>query len=160
MGEMPATVGKLLDAALVCELTVVNARGEPVVHPLIPLWDGERVYMTSSVLFSKKLEHIKRHPKVSLSITDPVACAGQTARCTIQGDARIVEDDPHETWESVMPLWRAKEPAIDSFLGKRFALPLFFERSVIEVTPRRVLWWEDGDPAKAPQEASLQEAAR
>ena len=45
-----------------------------------------------------------------------------------------------------MPLWRAKEPAIDLFLGKRFALPLFFERSLIEVTPRRVFWWDDGDP--------------
>ena len=61
------------------------------------------------------------------------------ARCSIQGDARIIEDDPHETWEQVLPLWRAKEPAIDLFLGKRFALPLFFERSIIEVTPRRVV---------------------
>ena len=37
----------------------------------------------------------------------------------------------------MLPLWRAKEPAIDFFLGKRFALPLFFERSLIEITPRR-----------------------
>jgi hypothetical protein len=29
-----------------------------VTHPLIPLSDGELVYLTSSVLFSRKLEHI------------------------------------------------------------------------------------------------------
>jgi len=52
----------------------------------------------------------------------------------------------------IMPLWRAKEPAIDTFLGKRFALPLFFERAIIEVTPTRSLYWPDGDAATAPLE--------
>src|SRR3990170_1122051 len=97
---MPAEVDRLLRTALVCELTVVGERGQPVTHPLIPLWDGERIYMTSSILFSKKLEHIRRNPKVSISISDPMACCGLTARCVIQGDARIIEDDPHETWTS------------------------------------------------------------
>ncbi len=158
MSWMPAPVDDLLRVALVSELTVVNGDGQPITHPLIPLWDGERIYLTSSVLFSKKLEHIKRNGKVSLAITDPVACEGMTARCTIQGDARVIEDDPHETWAQVLPLWRAKEPAIDFFLSKRFALPLFFERGLIEITPRRVLWWHDGDPACKPEEAVAQEA--
>ncbi len=109
--------------------------------------------------YARKLEHIRRNPKVSISISDPMACGGLTARCVIQGDARIIEDDPHETWTSVLPLWRAKEPAIESFVAKRFALPLFFERSIIEVTPRRVLWWRDGDPASPPQVAVREEAA-
>ncbi len=153
MDWIPAPVDELLRKALVSELTVVNRKNEPVTHPLIPLWDGEKIYMTSSVLFSKKLEHIKRNPKVSVSISDPVACAGLVAACAIQGDGVIVEDDPHDTWEQVLPLWRAKEPAIDSFLSKRFALPLFFERAVIEITPRRIFWWEDGDASKPPRVA-------
>ena len=37
------------------------------------------------------------------------------------------------------------------FLKQRVALPLFFERSLIEITPRRVLYWADGDAATAPQ---------
>lgn len=148
---IPQPIDALLKKALVAELTVVNHRGEPVTHPLIPLWDGGRIYMTSSVSFSRKLEHIKRNPRVSVSISDPVACDGLVARCSIQGEARIIEDDPHETWMQVLPIWREKEPAIDFFLGKRFALPLFFERSIIEITPTRVIWWEDGDPAQPPQ---------
>lgn len=153
MSWIPPPVDKLLRAALVSELTVIGARGQPVTHPLIPLWDGDRIYMTSSVLFSKKLEHIKRNGKVSVAITDPVACGALTARCTIQGDARVVEDDPHETWTQVLPLWREKEPSIDFFLGKRIALPLFFERSLIEMTPRRLAWWEKGDVQNEPHEA-------
>ncbi len=53
-------------------------------------------------------------------------------------------------------MWRAKEPAIDFFLKKRFGIPLFFERSVIEITPQRVLWWEDG---RASQPARVYELA-
>jgi general stress protein 26 len=151
MNWVPAQVDELLRSALVGELTVVGARGEPVTHPLIPLWDGERLYLTSSVLFSRKLEHIKRNGKVSLAVTDPVASGGRATRCTVQGDARVLEDDPHETWMQVLPLWAAKEPAIEEFVSKRFALPLFFERGVIEISPRRIWWWEDGDTTAPPQ---------
>ena len=159
MSWLPEIVEQLLGKALVAELAVIKENGEPVVHLLISLYDGDRIYLTSSVLFSKKLERIKRNPRVSLAITDPVACDGLRARCTVQGDARVIEDDPHTTWERVLPLWRAKEPGIDFFLGKRVALPLFFERSMIEITPRRVLWWEDGDTSKAPQALSAAEVA-
>ena len=142
---LPRSVRALLDVALVGELTVVDRSGRPVTYPLIPLSDGDLIYLTSSVLFSRKLRHIKANPKVCLSLTDPVAVPAEPFhRATIQGDARVVENDLHAGWEELLPLWRAKEPAIDFFLKKRFGIPLFFERSVIEITPRRVLWWEDG----------------
>jgi len=99
MGWLPAPVERLLDAALVGELTVIGRDGRPITHPLIPLYDGERIYMHSSTLFSRKLEHIKRDPHVSISLTDPVALGGLSDRATIQGTARIIEDDPHSQWE-------------------------------------------------------------
>jgi general stress protein 26 len=161
MGALPEAVEELLETALVGELTVIDERGRPVTHPLIPLYDGERIYMTSSVLFSKKLEHIKANPKVSVSISDPNAVSvGRFRRATIQGDATVDDTDLHAGWERVLPIWRKKEPAIDFFLGKRVALPLFFERGVIEIVPRRVFLWEDGDTSRPPQVLELVEAAR
>lgn len=150
MSRMPEPVARLLETALVGELTVINGRGRPVTYPLIPLWDGERVFLTSSSLFSRKLEHIRANPRVALSITDPVAVGGATDRATIQGDARVIEDDPHGGWERLLPIWERKEPAIVAFLKARVALPLFFERALIEITPRRVLYWADGEAAQAP----------
>ncbi len=150
MSTLPEPVEQLLDAALVGELTVVDATGHPVTYPLIPLYDGERIYLTSSTLFSRKLEHIKGNPKVSLSITDPVAVGGRADRATIQGDARVIEEDPHGGWERLLPIWEKKEPSIVLFLKARVALPLFFERSLIEITPRRALYWADGEAATAP----------
>jgi general stress protein 26 len=161
MGVLPGPVEELLEVALVAELTVVDNEGRPVTHPLIPLYDGRRILMTSSVLFSRKLEHIKANPHVSVAITDPVAASVQPfRRATIQGDATVVDDDLHAGWErSALPLWRKKEPAIDFFLGKRVALPLFFERAVIEIVPRRVFLWEDGETDREPRMFELEGVA-
>jgi len=159
MAAMPTPVAELLERALVGELTVVDARGRPVTYPLIPLYDGKRVYMTSSTLFSRKLEHIDTNPKVSVSITDPISVGGRTDRATIQGDARVIAEDPHGGWERLLPIWSAKEPAIVSFLEQRVALPLFFERALIEITPRRILYWSDGSAKQAPDVTVLTEEA-
>ena len=156
LGVLPEPVEALLDVALVAELTVVRADGRPVTYPLIPLYDGRFVYMTSAALFSRKLRHIKANPKVAVALTDPVGVPAKPfARATIQGDARVIDEDLHSGWEQVLPLWRAKEPVIDSFLKKRFAIPLFFERSIIEITPRRALWWDDGRTDAAPHVVEL-----
>jgi general stress protein 26 len=161
MGVLPEPVEELLETCLVAELTVIDERGTLVTHPLIPLYDGRRILMTSSVLFSRKLEHIKRNPRVSVSISDPIAVDIATfRRATIQGRATVIDDDLHSGWErSALPLWRRKEPMIDFFLGKRVALPLFFERAVIEIEPRRVWLWEEGRTDRDPQVFEL-EAAR
>ena len=146
-------------AALVGELTVFNGAGRAITYPLIPLYDDGKVYLTSSLLFSRKLEHIKGNPRVSLSITDPIAVGGRTDRVTIQGDARVLEQDPHGDWERLLPIWGAKEPAIVAFLKVRVAAPLFFERGLIEITPRRVFYWRDGDAQTAPEITDLAGAA-
>ena len=161
MGLLPESIEELLNTALVAELTVIDDQGRPVTHPLIPLYDGERIYLTSSVLFSRKLEHIKANGKVALSISDPNAVSvDRFRRATIQGDAVVDDRDLHAGWERVLPIWRKKEPAIDFFLGKRVALPLFFERGVIEIRPRRAFLWEDGDTSRPPEVFVLEEAGR
>jgi general stress protein 26 len=152
MGQMPKEVEELLEVALVSELTVLDPNGRPITYPLIPLYDGSKIYMTSSVLFSKKLEHIKTNPRVSVTITDPVAAPVEPfRRATIQGTARVVEDDLHSGWERVLPLWAAKEPIINDLVKKRFAMPLFWERAVIEIEPERALVWKDGKTDASPE---------
>jgi len=154
MGWLPDPVERLLEVALVGELTVIGNGGRPVTHPLIPLYDGTHVYLHSSTLFSKKLEHVKRDGRVSLALTDPVAMKGNPDRATIQGMARVIDDDPHSDWERlILQLWQAKEPSINDFLKARVALPLFFERAVIEITPQRCLYWKDGLTDRAPEES-------
>ncbi|MBM4407443.1 MAG: hypothetical protein FJ038_02300 [Chloroflexi bacterium] len=157
MPTLPEPIAALLDAALVGELTVIDGHGRPVTYPLIPLLDREqgRIYLTSSTLFSRKLEHIAGNPRVSLSITDPIAVGGRSDRATIQGDARVISEDPHGGWERLLPTWERKEPAIVAFLKARVALPLFFERALIEITPRRAFYWAGGDTSTPPAVTEL-----
>src|SRR3954453_19576988 len=155
MSTLPEPVEQLLEAALVGELTVVDPRGRPGTYPLIPLYDRQPIYLTSSTHFSRKLEHIKANPRVSLSITDPVAVGGRADRATIQGDARGIEEDPHGGWERLLPIWEKKEPSIVMFLKARVALPLFFERALIEITPRRSFYWQTGSAATSPVVATV-----
>ena len=159
MATMPTAAAELLERALVAELTVVDGHGRPVTYPLIPLWDRERIYMTSSTLFSRKLGHIAQNTKVAVSVTDPVSVGSRRDRVTVQGDARVIADDPHGGWERLLPIWSAKEPAIVAFLKERVALPLFFERALIEIVPRRVLYGRDGDAAMAPDVVDVDKEA-
>jgi nitroimidazol reductase NimA-like FMN-containing flavoprotein (pyridoxamine 5'-phosphate oxidase superfamily) len=161
MGRLPAEVEELLNAALVSELTVLDDAGRPVTYPLIPLYDGDKINMTSSVLFSKKLEHIKRNPRVSMTITDPVGTQVEPfGRVTVQGEARVIEDDLHSGWErKVLHLWAAKEPIINKLVKQRFAMPLFWERAIIEITPQRILLWPGGFTEREPRSFDVGTAA-
>jgi len=38
-------IERILDGALVCELTVISRVGHPISHPMIPLYDGEKLYL-------------------------------------------------------------------------------------------------------------------
>jgi hypothetical protein len=157
---MPAPVIELLNQALVAELTVIDEQGRFRTDPLIPFWDGRFILMTSSMLFSRKLQDIKRNPKVSVSLSDPVGIPAQPfSRATIQGDARVIDADLHQGWYRLLPLWEAKEPIIKTFLKpmQKLGLPLFWERAVIEITPRRVFWWPAGDTTRDPQVTDLLE---
>lgn len=146
MGALPTEVEDVLNRVLVCEFSVVNAQGRPVTHPMIPLYDGEHIYMTSSILFSKKLDHIRGNPKVALSISDLSAAHGEPLehRVSIQGDAHVYDEDPHTIWERILPMWTAKEPIVGMFYAKRVALPLFWERGLIEIAPRKTFLWRYG----------------
>lgn len=157
---LPPEVERLLEAALVAELTHQDERGRLFTDPLIPMWDGEHILFTSSILFSRKLERIKRNPKVSVSVSDMVACPGAHPwRAVIQGDARVIDGDVHSDWMRLLPLWEKKEPVVRKLLRMRFGLPLFWERSVIEVTPRRVVDWAEGDTTHPPRVAVVEAAA-
>jgi len=144
----------VLESALVCEFTVVSPSCRPITHPLLPLYDSQdgRLFVTSSVLFSKKLYHIKRNPKVSALFSHRAGIRVSPYRVLlVQGNAKVAEEDIHHGWERLLPLWRKKEPYIDSFVKMRYALPLFWERSVMELSPTKVYSWPKGDANQPPE---------
>jgi nitroimidazol reductase NimA-like FMN-containing flavoprotein (pyridoxamine 5'-phosphate oxidase superfamily) len=146
--ELPSDIIEVFDNALVCEFTVVSPSNRPVTHPLLPLYDSQegRLFVTSSVLFSRKLDHIKKNPKVSALFSNKEGLRTSPYRIVlVKGDAKVGEEDVHHGWEKLLPLWRKKEPYIDNYVKMRYALPLFWERSVIEIDPTKVYLWPTGE---------------
>lgn len=160
MPAFPYPVARLIDAALVGELTVIGADDRPITYPMIPLLWGERIFMTSSALDSAKVAHIKANPRVSFSVTNLDAIGTYVGRVTIQCDAKVAEDDLHAGWERLLDNWKRKDPSVVGLLKSRLGFPLIFERVLIELTPRRTWFWPDGRTDRAPQVTIAAEVAR
>ncbi|MEM4274219.1 MAG: pyridoxamine 5'-phosphate oxidase family protein [Candidatus Caldarchaeum sp.] len=144
---------EIMENALVSSLSVVTPSGEVLTNPMLPLYSRERkkLYMTSSILFSKKINYIKQNPRVGVLFSGrPFIKTPRYSALHIKGDAKIYEENLHSGWEWLVELWRAKEPYIEAFIKQRLALPLFWERAVIEIEPREMLLWPDGDLSRAP----------
>jgi hypothetical protein len=105
---LPYPVARLIDAALVGELTVIGPDERPITYPMVPLLWGDRIFLTSSVLDSAKIAHIKANPRVSFSITNPDGLGTFTGMVTVQCDARVADDDLHAGWERLLPTGPAR----------------------------------------------------
>lgn len=148
------TAENVMENSLVAALSVVTPLGHVSTHPMLPLYSRERkkLYLTSSVLFSKKVEYIKKNPKVGVLFSGRQFIKTPAyAVVHVKGDAKVYEDNLHEGWQWLVDLWRKKEPYIESFIKQRVALPLFWERIVIEITPREILVWDEGDVSSEPR---------
>jgi len=62
----------------------------------------------------------------------------------------VIEDDLHSGWERLLPEIGRKDPSIPALLKARVGFPLIFERALIELTPRRTLYWADDRTDGAP----------
>jgi general stress protein 26 len=147
------TAETIMENALVSYLSVVTPSGDVLTSPMLPLYSRERkrLYMTSSILFSKKIDYIRKNPRVGVLFSgSQYIKAPFYAAVHVKGDAKVYEEDLHNGWMWLVDLWRRKEPYIDAFLKQRVALPLFWERAVIEITPREILLWENGDVQREP----------
>jgi general stress protein 26 len=157
---LPYPISRLIDAALIGELSVIGRDGSPITYPMVPLLWGDRIFLTSSVLDSSKVAHIEANPRVSFSITNMDAMGTYIGRVTIQCDARVSSDDLTAGWERLLDNWRRKDKATVALLKSRVGFPLIFERVLIELTPRRTWFWPDGRTDREPEITVAAEVAR
>ena len=89
-----SAVQKILQSKTFAHLATTSPSGEPQSSPMWFLWDGEYIKFTHTTK-RKKYQNIKRHPHVSISITDvddPYTYA------EFRGVVERIEDDPDGTF--------------------------------------------------------------
>ena len=147
----PNWVQDVFDRYLICEFTSID-NGKPVTFPMLFFYDQNKFVVTSSILFSKKIEHLKRNPKVSLLFSNPEGSGVEKHVILVQGMAKTDDSDLDHGWEKYLPMWRKKEPYIDGFLAAREQFAWFWKRIVVEVEPRKIRAWKNGDTSRPAEE--------
>lgn len=150
---MKEAIERVLEEALVAELSFLDDEGRIKVHPMLPLYERgmKEIIFTSSVLFSEKVKQIKRNPKVTVFIYNEAGIRSKEVfPLLIKGNVSIDDSDVSNKWTEYLRIWKRKEPYIEALFKQRFALPLFWERIIIRVTPVKIYYWLKGDVSVAP----------
>ena len=152
MIRVPCWVRDVFERYLICEFTTVSD-GRPITFPLLYFYEPSngKFMVTSSILFSKKIEHMKSNPKVSLLFSNPEGSGTSKHVVMVQGTAKCDDSDLDHGWEKLLPYWRKKEPYVDAFLAEREKFGWFWKRIVVEVEPRKISAWKDGNTSRSPE---------
>ncbi len=149
---VPSWVQDTFNSYLVCEFTTIKD-GRPVTLPLLPFYlpDTGKLVVTSSILFSRKIEHMKENPKVSMLFSNPEGTKSGKHVILVQGNATTEDADLDHGWEKYLSYWRKKEPYIDVYLAERERFGWFWKRVVVQVEPKRITAWKNGDTSQKPE---------
>lgn len=156
---IPAEIEAVFRAFLTCEFSTLAKDGTPITWPTLPFWDtaSQRFVVTTSIGFPQKAYNVRRDGRVSLLFSEPKACGLERPPAVlVQGDAtapdEIVtsftgnEDALRQTFE--------RQPSGMIFSANpliRYFSDWYYMRLLIYVTPRRILWWPDGDMTGEPR---------
>jgi nitroimidazol reductase NimA-like FMN-containing flavoprotein (pyridoxamine 5'-phosphate oxidase superfamily) len=144
-----------------CELSTFAKDGTPVTWPVSTLYqrDKARFLFTTSIGLPEKAFNIRRNPRVSLLFSDATASGlADPPAVLVQGDAEAPDELVAETeeFEEMARLIFPRQPAAEAYSANGIMRRLFdwyYMRLAIRVTPRRILWWDRGDPRGVPHEA-------
>ena len=161
---LPPAVSQVIDRFRACEFSTLSKNGTPITWPVATeLRSDGRLLVTASLGLPYKAINARRNPRGSLFFSDATASGLSNAPVVlVQGDAEVPERIVTAHME-LRDYWRdrimSRQPAGKMYSMNaltRWFFDWYYMRLLIFVTPRRVLWWPDGDQS---QPAQLVEAS-
>ena len=163
---LPADVRDAFESFITCELTTVDAAKQPITWPVTPYYDqgGPTIDVTTGLGYPKKADDAARHPSVSLLFSDPTGSQlVDPPAVLIQGEAEVAE--VLDYIPAIIGLFKTvsrRQPESRRFTSNRIVRRLFiwylFQRLSLTVTPRRILYWPNGDFDRMPTEIEMADA--
>ena len=157
---LPEEVEAVFREFRVCELTTLSRDGTPITWPTSARYLPEKgqFIITTSIGLSNKAFHIRRNPHVSLLFSYPVA-SGLTnpSAVLVQGDA-VAPDKILTSVDGLEDYWLEtifrRQPASSMIILNplmRKMTDWYYMRLLITITPRKIVWWPEGDFSRAAQ---------
>ncbi|WP_054812383.1 hypothetical protein [Nocardia arizonensis] len=133
--------------AVVCAYTSLTRTGRPITWPVTPyLGPNGTVDITTGLAYPDKAERARHDARVALLLAD------ESTAVLVQGVAAVRDADLQANADRYLRESLAKIPqtveGMPRFLLERSAW--YFARIYVQVTPRRIVWWPDGDLSAAP----------
>jgi hypothetical protein len=159
---VPEEVESVFREFRTCELSTLARDGTPITWPTLPFWrpDEGRFLITTSIGLPYKAFNVRRDPRVSLLFSDPTASGlSDHPAVLVQGDARAPDEvvATVDGFEDDLRLLMRRQPPSGFYSSNpltRYLFDWYYMRLMIHVTPRRVLWWPEGDFGRAPLEVA------
>ena len=161
ISDLPSWVTAVFDRTRTAEVTTLTPRGTPSTFPLSGRWNPRTgtFLFTTSVGFARKARNVRRDPRMAILWSYPVGSDLRPAPLVlVQGEGQVHDDlaanaaafaGMAEAWAEVQPsfgtIWRSPR--------WRWWCRYYLTRIFIEVTPRRIRAWRDGDTSRPPFEA-------
>lgn len=155
----PAELESVFSEFRTCELSTLAKDGVPVTWPVVSHLDVEKgqFLIITSIGLPQKAFNVRRNPKVALLFSDPTGSnLVDPPAVLIQGDAEAPDEiDSVLKFKALITKVARWQPSGALFCGNPLMRRLFdwyYIRLPIYVTARRILWWDQRDFTRAPQE--------
>lgn len=157
--HLPPEIAAVFREFRTCECSTLARDGTPITWPTLPFYDAERgrFLVTTSIGLPQKAFNVRRDPRVALLFSDPTASGlDRPPAVLVQGDA--LAPDAVQTdvrgYEDALRMVFERQPA-GAFQSRnaltRYVFDWYYMRLQIVVTPRRLLWWPEGNVGRAPK---------
>lgn len=172
---LPKSVVDVFNHYLTAELTTLGRSGVPITWPIMPIFWAERnLFVTlTSIGLPQKAINLRRNPQTSLLFSDPTGSNLENPPIVlVQGQAEVGEkimvtreDAGPELFEVILFQARKmvqKQPAMSLYMRNpltRYLMDWYFMRLLITIEPRNILWWQDRDYARPPQQLEVTHVA-
>ena len=152
--QVPSWVFDAFESWSKAELTTLSQRG-PAAFPMTPLYNREQqaIVFTSEIAHARKAINMKRDPRVSVTYTHPTGThLGYKPVIVVQGLAKVIDDDLENGWLKYFEQYQKRSPQSSKQLTARRSLASHISRrTIMEIHPKRIFAWKDGDTNKKPE---------
>ena len=166
--NVPKWIDDVLHNWKLCEFTSVS-KDSPVSYPVGPFFyekEQGRIIVATAVAYGKKVENLKKNPRVSMLFSNPTGCRlDYTPVVLVQGTAKVDDRDFVANFrflEKFIPEFVRKQPSGAGIVGpgiRAWFMRKLFEwylyRIIIEVTPETILAWKNGDLDSDPERVEV-----
>lgn len=156
--DLPEVVLVVFREFRTAEMRTLGREGLPLTWPVFPFFRPDRgiCQVTTSIGLPQKAFNVRRNPRVAMLFSDPTGSGLlHPPAVLVQGDATCpdvihtdvtgFEDDVRrgDRYQSKAKLYGA-DPISRRLVG------WYFMRVIIDVVPRVIRWWPEGEFAQAP----------